>query len=53
MNKLLLSIFGLFWALQAVAQDLKETPLTSQIQEVTLFLSGAQVFEKALSLIHI
>jgi hypothetical protein len=47
MNKLLFSIFGLFWVLQAVAQDLKETPLTSQIQEVTLFLSGAQVFEKA------
>lgn len=47
MNKLLLSIFGLFLTLQAVAQDLKETPLISQIQEVTLFLSGAQVFEKA------
>jgi hypothetical protein len=47
MNKLLFTIFGLFLALQAVAQDLKETSLTSQIQEVTLFLSGAQVFEKA------
>lgn len=33
--------------LQASAQDLKEIPLTSQIKEITLFLSGAQVFETA------
>lgn len=31
----------------ADAQEIKETALSSTIQEVTLFLSGAQVFEKA------
>lgn len=37
----------LFLVLQGFSQELKETPLTNQIKEVTLFLSGAQVFEIA------
>jgi hypothetical protein len=47
MKRFLLSIFLLGSVLHASAQDLKEIPLTSQIKEVTLFLSGAQVFESA------
>jgi hypothetical protein len=47
MKRLLFSFFLLGTVLQASAQDLKEIPLTSQIKEVTLFLSGAQVFETA------
>jgi len=47
MKRLLFSFFLLGSILQASAQDLKEIPLTSQIKEVTLFLSGAQVFETA------
>jgi hypothetical protein len=47
MKRLLFSFFLLGSVLQASAQDLKEIPLTSQIKEVTLFLSGAQVFETA------
>jgi hypothetical protein len=47
MKRLLFSFFLLGSVLPASAQDLKEIPLTSQIKEVTLFLSGAQVFETA------
>jgi hypothetical protein len=47
MKRLLFSFFLLGTVLHASAQDLKEIPLTSQIKEVTLFLSGAQVFETA------
>ena len=47
MKRLLFSFFLLGTVLQASAQDLKEIPLTNQIKEVTLFLSGAQVFETA------
>jgi len=47
MKRLLFSFFLLGSVLQASAQDLKEISLTSQIKEVTLFLSGAQVFESA------
>jgi hypothetical protein len=47
MKRFLLSFFLLGSVLHASAQDLKEIPLTSQIKEVTLFLSGAQVFETA------
>jgi chaperonin cofactor prefoldin len=47
MKRLLFSFFLLGSVLQASAQDLKEIPLTSQIKEVTLFLSGAQIFETA------
>jgi hypothetical protein len=47
MKRLLFSFFLFGSVLQASAQDLKETPLTNQIKEVTLFLSGAQVFETA------
>ena len=47
MKRFLLSFLLLGSVLHASAQDLKEIPLTSQIKEVTLFLSGAQVFESA------
>lgn len=47
MKKLLISFLTLFLSIQAFSQDLKETTLTSQIKDVTLFLSGAQVFENA------
>jgi hypothetical protein len=47
MKRLFFSFFLLGNVLQASAQDLKEVSLTSQIKEVTLFLSGAQVFETA------
>jgi hypothetical protein len=47
MKKLLLSVLTLLMSLQMFAQDLKETSLASQIKDVTLFLSGAQVFENA------
>lgn len=47
MQKLLLSYLALLLSIQAFAQDLKETVLTSQIKDVTLFLSGAQIFENA------
>jgi hypothetical protein len=43
---LFLLLLGSF-AFQGLAQDLKEVTLTNQIKEVTLFLSGAQVFETA------
>ena len=43
---LFLLLLGSF-AFQGFAQDLKEVMLTNQIKEVTLFLSGAQVFETA------
>jgi hypothetical protein len=47
MKKLLFSLLLALLALQGFAQDFKEVTLTSQIKEVTLFLSGAQVFETA------
>jgi hypothetical protein len=48
MNRLLFLLFSLLVLnSQLLAQDLRETSLPSQIQEVTLFLSGAQIFEKA------
>ncbi|MEY3648386.1 MAG: hypothetical protein RLZ13_1271 [Bacteroidota bacterium] len=47
MKRFLFSFFLLGTVLQASAQDLKEIPLANQIKEVTLFLSGAQVFETA------
>ena len=47
MNRSIFAVFLFFLTLSAFAQELKETTLTSQIQEVTLFLSGAQVFEQA------
>jgi hypothetical protein len=47
MKRLIFSFFLIGSVLQASAQDLKEVSLTSQIKEVTLFLSGAQVFETA------
>jgi hypothetical protein len=47
MNKLFSTLLILFFGFQAFSQDLKETVLTSQIKDVTLFLSGAQLFEIA------
>lgn len=47
MMRSVFALFLLFLASEALAQDLKETTLNSQIQEVTLFLSSAQVFEQA------
>jgi len=47
MKRLLFSLLFVSLAFQGFAQDLKEVTLTNQIKEVTLFLSGAQVFETA------
>ena len=47
MKRLLFFLLLGSYALQVFAQDLKEVMLTNQIKEVTLFLSGAQVFETA------
>lgn len=47
MKKLLFPFLTLLLSFQVYSQDLKETILTSKIQDVTLFLSGAQVFENA------
>ncbi len=47
MKRLLFFILLGSYALQGFAQDLKEVTLTNQIKEVTLFLSGAQLFETA------
>lgn len=47
MKRLLFSLLLALLAHQGYAQDLKEVTLTSHIKEVTLFLSGAQVFETA------
>ena len=47
MKHILSPLVFLFLVLQGFSQDLKEIPLTNQIKEVTLFLSGAQVFETA------
>lgn len=47
MKRLIFPLLVLILSSTAYSQDIKETPITSQIQEVTLFLSGAQVFEKA------
>lgn len=47
MKRLLFFLLLTSFALQGFAQDLKEVTLTNQIKEVTLFLSGAQIFETA------
>ena len=47
MKRLLFFLLLGSYALQGFAQDLKEVTLNNQIKEVTLFLSGAQVFETA------
>jgi hypothetical protein len=47
MKRLLFSLLLVSLAIPGFAQDLKEVTLTNQIKEVTLFLSGAQVFETA------
>jgi hypothetical protein len=47
MKRLLFFLLLVSLAIQGIAQDLKEVTLSNQIKEVTLFLSGAQVFETA------
>ncbi|MBN7809618.1 mucoidy inhibitor MuiA family protein [Algoriphagus sp. H41] len=47
MKTAIIALACLFFSGLVLAQDLTETTFTSSIQEVTLFLSGAQVFEKA------
>jgi hypothetical protein len=47
MKKTFLSLISLLWVFSAYSQEIKETSFTSQIQDVTVFLAGAQVFEKA------
>ena len=47
MKRLLFSFLLVSSAFQGFTQALKEVTLTNQIKEVTLFLSGAQVFETA------
>lgn len=47
MKRLIFPLLVLILISSAIAQEIKEAPIPSQIQEVTLFLSGAQIFEKA------
>ena len=47
MKQVFFLLLSLILQVQLLGQDLRETSLPSQIQEVTLFLSGAQIFEKA------
>lgn len=47
MKKILLPILLCLLTASAFSQELKETDLNSKIEEVTIFLSGAQVFETA------
>ncbi len=47
MKQIFFLLLSLILQVQLLGQDLRETSLPSQIQEVTLFLSGAQIFEKA------
>jgi hypothetical protein len=47
MKKPFLSLISLLWVFSTYSQEIKETAFTSQIQDVTVFLAGAQVFEKA------
>lgn len=47
MKRFIFPLLLLILGTKALCQEIKEAPISSQIQEVTLFLSGAQVFEKA------
>lgn len=47
MKKVLIPFLMFLFVSRAFGQELKETALTSRIQDVTLFLSGAQIFENA------
>ncbi len=47
MKTVIIAVTCLFFSALALAQELKENTFTSSIQEVTLFLSGAQIFEIA------
>ncbi|SFA78816.1 DUF4139 domain-containing protein [Algoriphagus aquimarinus] len=47
MKKFSFSLILSLFAFTAFSQEIKETPFKSEIKEVTVFLSGAQVFETA------
>lgn len=47
MKKSFLSLISLLWVFSSYSQEIKESAFISQIQDVTVFLAGAQVFEKA------
>lgn len=47
MKRLIFPAFLLVFVFKGLSQEIKETPLKSQIKDITLFLSGAQVFETA------
>lgn len=47
MKKTFLLLISLLWVFTTYSQEIKETAFSSQIQDVTVFLAGAQVFEKA------
>lgn len=47
MKRLIFATLVLIHTSSAFSREIKEAPISSQIQEVTLFLSGAQIFEKA------
>ena len=47
MRPTFIAVLALFFVQPLFAQQLQETIFSNEIQEVTLFLSGAQVFEKA------
>ncbi len=47
MKKFFLSLIPFLWTINSYSQEIKETSFTCQIQDVTVFLAGAQIFEKA------
>lgn len=47
MKRFIFPLLLLMLGTKALCQEIKEALISSQIQEVTLFLSGAQIFEKA------
>lgn len=47
MKKLFLSLISVLWTINSYSQEIKETSFASKIQDVTVFLAGAQIFEKA------
>ena len=47
MKRLIFPAFLLVFVFKGLSQEIKEMPLKSQIKDITLFLSGAQVFETA------
>gem|GEM_PF-3474161 len=47
MKKLSLLVFLICLPILAKSQEVKESPFKSEIKSVTVFLSGAQIFESA------